>query len=196
MANKKKKNAVQELLGLKAFSQYSLSTSRGELLMYLVAPTNISVLSHATIELKVRHLMLALSSIPDIEIACTDSSECFDDNKAYLIDRAEAEHNPLVNRILRKDIQFLDTIQVEMATARQFLFIVRTKSRKQEQVFNLANSVEKEITEQGFEVHRMSKEEIKRFLALYFDASYSGEQMPDVDGAQYFNLKGGDTDEP
>jgi len=117
-------------------------------------------------------------------------------NKAYLIDRSEAEHNPLVNRILRKDIQFLDTIQVEMATARQFLFIVRTKSRKQEQMFNLANSVEKEITEQGFEVHRMSKEEIKRFLALYFDASYSGEQMPDVDGAQFFNLKGGDTDEP
>lgn len=196
MASKKKKNVVQELIGLKEFSQYGLSTTRGELLMYLVAPTNISVLSRATIELKVRHLMLVLSSIPDIEIACTDSSECFDDNKAYLIDRAEAEHNPLVNRILRKDIQFLDTIQVEMATARQFLFIARTKSRKQEQVFTLANRVEKEIAEQGFEVHRMSKEEIKRFLALYFDASYSGEQMPDVDGAQYFNLKGGDTDEP
>jgi len=35
----------------------------------------------------------------------------------------------------------------------------------------------------------MNKEEIKRMIALYFDASLFGEQMPDVDGGQYFNLK-------
>ena len=193
--SKKSKNAVQDLVGLKDFSQYGLSTSRGELLMYLVAPTNISVLSHATIELKIRHLMMVLSAIPDIEIACTDSSECFDDNKTYLMDRADCETNPFVNKVLRKDIRFLDGIQVEMATARQFLFVVRSKSKKPDQIFTLANRVEKQISEQGFEIHRMSKEEIKRFLALYFDASYSGEQMPDIDGVQYFNLKGGDADE-
>ena len=193
--SKKSKNAVQDLVGLKDFSQYGLSTSRGELLMYLVAPTNISVLSHATIELKIRHLMMVLSAIPDIEIACTDSSECFDDNKAYLMDRADCETNPFVNKVLRKDIRFLDSIQVEMATARQFLFVVRSKSKKPDQIFTLANRVEKQISEHGFEIHRMSREEIKRFLALYFDASYSGEQMPDIDGAQYFNLKGGDADE-
>ena len=35
----------------------------------------------------------------------------------------------------------------------------------------------------------MSKEDIKRFLALYFDASMNGEQIPDVDGGQYINEK-------
>ena len=35
-------------------------------------------------------------------------------------------------------------------------------------------------------MRRLEKEEIKRFLALYFEASMYGEQMPDVDGAQYF----------
>ena len=49
-----------------------------------------------------------------------------------------------------------------------------------------ANRIEKTISEQGFEVHRLTKEEIKRFLALYFDASMSGELMPDVDGSQFF----------
>ena len=34
----------------------------------------------------------------------------------------------------------------------------------------------------------MSKEDIKRYLAIYFDASYTGDRMPDVDGAQYFEL--------
>lgn len=45
--------------------------------------------------------------------------------------------------------------------------------------------MEKIISEQGFEAHRMSKQEIKRFLALYFEASMYGETMPDYDGEQY-----------
>ena len=53
-------------------------------------------------------------------------------------------------------------------------------------MFDTANRIEKVISEQGFEVRRMKKEDIKRFLALYFDASMNGEQMPDVDGGQFF----------
>ena len=81
---KKKGRSVQDLLGIKTFTKYGLSTNKGELLFYLVSPTNISVLSHTNIEIKIRHLMMVLSALPDIEIVCTDSSECFDDNKAYL----------------------------------------------------------------------------------------------------------------
>ena len=76
---KKKGRSVQELLGIKTFTKYGLATSKGELLFYLVSPTNISVLSHTNIEIKIRHLMMVLSALPDIEIVCTDSSECFDD---------------------------------------------------------------------------------------------------------------------
>lgn len=185
---KKKGSSVQDLMGIQSFTQYGLKTTKGELLFYLVAPTNISVLSHTNIEIKVRHLMMVLSSLPDIEIACTDSSECFDDNKAYLDMRIENEQNPKVKKLLKKDIDFLDQIQVEMATARQFLFIARCKAKKTEQVFQTANRVEKVISEQGFEVRRMKKSDIKRFLALYFDASLNGEQMPDIDGEQFFEV--------
>lgn len=185
MKKRKKGNAVQELIGIKDFTQYGLQTNKGELLFYTVAPTNISVLSHANIEIKVRHLMMVLSAIPDIEINCTDSSECFDDNKAYLYQRMEEERNQKVKALLEKDIRFLDDIQMEMATARQFLFIARCKGMKPEQVFHSANRVEKVITEQGFEVRRMKKEDIKRFLAIYFDTSVNGELMPDVDGEQF-----------
>ena len=185
MKKRKKGNAVQELIGIKDFTQYGLQTNKGELLFYTVAPTNISVLSHANIEIKVRHLMMVLSAIPDIEINCTDSSECFDDNKAYLHRRMEEERNQKVKALVEKDIMFLDDIQMEMATARQFLFIARCKGMKPEQVFHTANRVEKVITEQGFEVRRMKKEDIKRFLAIYFDASVNGELMPDVDGEQF-----------
>ncbi len=183
---RKRGRSVQELMGIKTFTKYGLAVGRGELLFYQVSPTNISVLSHTNIEIKIRHLMTVLSAIPDIEITCTDSSECFDGNKSYLHTRLAEEPNPKVRKIIKKDIEFLDHIQMEMATARQFLFIARLKERKDKQVFDMANRIEKVISEQGFEVRRMKKPDIKRFLALYFEASMNGESMPDFDGEQYF----------
>ena len=187
--NKKSKGvSLQTLLGIKSFTQYGLSTYKGELLFYHVVPTNISVLSSANIEIKIRHLMQVLSAVPNIELVCTDSSECFDDNKEYLKRRLEEENNIKVKKIISSDVEFLDQIQLEMATARQFIFIARFKNLKPAQVFQHANRIEKIISEQGFETHRMSKNEIKRFLALYFESSINGDMLPDVDGEQYFDF--------
>lgn len=189
-ARQKKKNgvSVQELLGIKAFTEYGIQTNRGELLFFKVRPTNISVLSQPSVETKIRQLTLVLSAVPDVEISCTDSAECFDENKAYLIGRAEEEKNEKVRSLIRRDISFLDEIQTEMATARQFLFIARCRNMKAQQVFARANQIQKAISEQGFDVRRMDKGEIKRLLTLYFDASMYGEQMPDSDGEQFFDI--------
>ena len=100
-----KGRSVQELIGIMTFTKYGLMTGRGELLFFRVAPTNISVLSHANIEVKIRRLMMVLSALPDIEIVCTDSSECFDDNKAYLTARLEAEDNGRVKKLIKKELK-------------------------------------------------------------------------------------------
>ncbi len=189
MSKKKRKGrSTQELMGIQNFTRYGLATNRGELLFFLVSPTNISVLSHTNIEIKIRHLMMVLSAIPDIEITCTDSCECFDDNQAYLRGRLQEEGNPLVRQLLEQDREMLDRAQAEMATARQFLFISRCKGMKADQVFQAVNRIEKVISEQGFEVRRMRKSDIKRFLAIYFDASMNGDQLPDTDGGQFFEV--------
>lgn len=192
---RKKGRSVQDLIGIKTFTKYGLQTGKGELLFYTVAPTNISVLSYTNIEIKIRHLMMVLSSIPDIEIACLDSAECFDDNKAYLKRRLTEEKNESVRRLLKQDADMLDELQTEMATARQFLFIARLKGQKEKQIFDAANRIEKIISEQGFEVRRMRKPDIKRLLALYFEASMNGEQMPDIDGEQYYEVDDGESEE-
>ena len=184
-----KKKSVQELLGVKAFTKYGLATDKYELLFYQVSPTNISVLSKDAITTKIRQLMLALSAKPNLEFVCTDASECFDNNKVYLTERVDEELNPLIRSLLAKDHEFLDNIQLEMATARQFAFVIRCRNMKPEQVFAEMNRVEKTISDQGFDVRRMNKEDIKRFLAIYFDASFTGDQMPDVDGAQWFEYQ-------
>lgn len=183
---RKKGRSTQELLGIKGFTQYGLLTGKGELLFFNVVPTNISVLSYANIETKLRHLMMVLSSIPDIELVCLDSSECFDQNMAYLKGRLEEEQNARLCGLLEQDMRFLDQMQVEMATARQFMFVARLKGLKERQTFEAANRVEKTLSEQGFEVRRLKKPDIKRFLAIYFEASMNGEHMPDIDGEQFF----------
>lgn len=184
---KKKKNSVQELIGIDTFSKRGLKTRNGELVFFSISPTNISVLSKENIQTKIWHLMMVLSAQPDIEITCLDSCERFDDNKSFMVDRLADETNPLVKKCLEKDIEYLDNIQIEMSTARQFMFVVRFKREKEEQIFTQINRVEKAIAEQGFEVKRMRKDDIKRFLAIYFGASMQGELIPDIDGKDCFD---------
>lgn len=183
----KKKNSVQELIGIDTFSKRGLKTRNGELVFFSISPTNISVLSKENIQTKIWHLMMVLSAQPDIEITCLDSCERFDDNKSFIVDRLADETNPLVKKCLEKDIDYLENIQIEMSTARQFMFVIRFKREKEEQVFTQVNRVEKAIAEQGFEVKRMSKDDIKRFLAIYFGASMQGELIPDIDEKDCFN---------
>ena len=186
MKNKRKGRSVQQLLGIQTFTKYGLLTDNGELLFYRVAPTNISVLSAANIEIKIRHLQMLLSAIPDLEIICTDSCECFDDNKAYLHRRAMAESNPEVRGLLLKDKEMLTSMQAEMSNARQFVLVKRCKGMKPEQVFVAMNRILKSVSEQGFEAQRMDKADIKRLIAIYFGASMDGDLMPDTDGGQFF----------
>ena len=67
------------------------------------------------------------------------------------------------------------------------MMAVRFRKEKEEQKFNQINRVEKAIAEQGFEVKRMNKDDIKRFLAIYIGASMQGELIPDVDGEDGFD---------
>ena len=187
----KKKNvtAVQTLIGIKGFTEYGLSTAGGELLFFVISPINISVLSSDSVENKVRKLTLVLSAEPDIEIVCVDSAERFDDNKAYLQERINNETNPQIKTLLKKDATFLDEIQAELTTARQFIFIARCKGWKSSKVLSYANTVSKVLSEQGLDVHRMKKTMIKRLIAICFEASLTGENICEYDGEQYVDLK-------
>lgn len=186
---KNNKNSIQGLIGLERFSKYGVKSDKAEIAFFSVEPTNISVLSAANIDVKIHHLMMLLSTIPDLEILALDSCECFDTNKVYVKKRLQMEHNEAVRKLLQADYDFLDEIQVEMSSARQFMFAVRFRREKDEQIFNTLNRVDKAISEYGFAARRMSKSDVKRMLALYFGTSISGEEIPDIEGENEFNLE-------
>ena len=108
MKKKKQKshNSTQQLIGIKQFSRNGLLTGRGELVFFIVGPTNISVLSQSSIATKVRNLQQLLTAQPDIQILCMDDSENFDANKYYLKQRLKDEDNPKVKIYYKRLIVF------------------------------------------------------------------------------------------
>ncbi len=180
---KKTNMSTQALLGVKGFSRNGIQTNgHGEIVFYLVSPTNISVLSRAAVAQKVKHLMTLLSAQPDLEIVCIDARENFDDNKLYLDERINDEPNGKIRELLMKDKTFLDDIQVQMSTAREFLFLVRLRNESDEESFSRLNRIEKCINEQGFNCRRADKDDTKRVIARYFGVKTTDTVIDDHDG--------------
>ena len=182
---KGKRNSVQELLGIRHFTNYGLMTDHGELVFFRVAPTNISVLSTVNIQQKITGLTNLLKIEPDMGIVCTDSCECLDSNREYLRRRALEETNPKVRTLLEQDRDMLTRMQAEMSNAREFYLVKRYTGLKTEMVFTQSNTTMKNISDYGFETERLGKDQIKRILGIYFGATMDGDKLPDVDGGQY-----------
>lgn len=182
----KRRASTRQLIGAKEITDYSLVTyGHGELVYFIVKPTNISVLSQASVGARIYALMTVLKGVAEIEMLCLNSRESFEDNKRFLRSRMEQEGNPVVRKLLEKDLSHLDRIQVQMATAREFLILIRLKEEKESEVFPYLARIEKSLKEQGFSVRRADKEDIKRLLAVYYEQNVTTEKFEDFDGERW-----------
>lgn len=185
----RQKQFTRQLINTKGVTEYSLLTYRGdELVYFLIKPTNISVLSEDSVSARIYALMTVLKGMAELEFLCLNSRENFEDNKQFLKNRLEQENNPAVRRLLENDLTHLDRIQVQMATAREFLVVIRLRSEKESEVFPYLNRIEKTLREQGFSVKRADKEDIKRILAVYFEQNVTTEKFEDFDGERWIVL--------
>ena len=188
-AEKKKdrqRQVTRQLIGTRELTDYSLDTCRGDRLVYfMINPTNISVLSQESISARIYALMTVLKGMAELEFLCLNSRESYEDNKRFLRSRMEMEDNPAVRRLLEQDLIHLDRIQVQMATAREFLVIIRLRNEKESEVFPYLSRIEKTLREQGFIAKRAAKEDIKRLLAVYFEQNVTTESFEDFDGERW-----------
>ena len=182
----KQKASTRQLIGAMAITDYSLVTyQEGELVYFIVKPSNISVLSEASVGARIYALMTVLKGVAEIEMLCLNSRESFEDNKSFLRSRMEQEDNPIVRKLLEKDQTHFDRIQVQMATAREFLIIVRLRGEKESEVLPYLSRIEKSLKEQGFSVKRADSEDIKRILAVYYEQNVTTERFEDFDGERW-----------
>lgn len=185
----RRKKSTQALMGLETFGRFGLCANRSELAFFHVQPTNISVLSAEHIDTKIHQLTQLLSVVPELEIVALDSCERFDENKIHLKNRIAEERNTQVRMLLKADLAHISELQTQHSTARQFLFCIRFRNAKSEQLRQQVSRVYKMIAEYGFAVKRMEKADLKRMLAVYFGCSLQGESLPDTEGENYLEVK-------
>lgn len=192
--SRKKKNAererqsIRQLIGIDGISEYSLLTSHGELVFFSIKPTNISVLSDASVAARIYALMTVLKGQTEVEMLCINSRENFEENKSFLKARTNAENLPAVRKLLELDAVSLDRLQVQMATAREFLIIVRLKREKETDVRSHLMTIEKSLKDQGFTVRLCESEGIKRLLGVYYEQNVTTEKYEDNDGDRWIIL--------
>ena len=181
-----KRLSTRQFIGAKEITDYSLVTyGQGELVYFIVKPTNISVLSESSVGARIYALMTVLKGVAEIEMLCLNSRESFEDNKRFLKSQMEQEENPVIRRLLEQDQTHLARIQVQMATAREFLIMLRLKDEKESDIFPYLSRIEKSLKEQSFSVKRADKEDIKRILAVYYEQNVTTEKFEDFDGERW-----------
>ena len=181
----KQKQSTRELIGIDEITDYSFKTPYGELIYFIIHPTNISVLSEESITARIYALMTVLKGIAEIEMLCLNSKENFDDNKQYLKRRIEMEQNHVIRNLLKQDSINLDRLQVQMATAREFLIIIRLKDEKESNIFSYLSRIEKSLKDQGFAARRADNQDIKRLLGVYYEQNVTTEKYEDYDGERW-----------
>ena len=175
-------------------TEHSVITPQGEeIVLFLLQPTNVSVLSRESLRARVNALMHVLKGFVEVELLCLNSRESFEHNKRYLTGRMEQEESVPIRTLLEQDLRHLDEIQSRTAPAREFMLIIRPRNIGEREMYPYLSRLEKMIREQGFTVRRAGYEDIKRILAVYFSQDVISEGYDDFDGQRWL-LKGNQSD--
>ncbi|MBE5863209.1 MAG: hypothetical protein E7295_10210 [Lachnospiraceae bacterium] len=178
--------STAELIGISEMLDEGYVKDSGErCAVFLVRPSNLSVLSEEGITAREEGFAAALKGLPDLSVTCLDSSEGYAENKRFLRKRMGEERNPAVRRLLEEDLRHLDELQLRMATAREFLITVRPRDKGEGEILASLGRIEKMLEERGMAVRLATREDLKRILAVYFEQNVTAEKLDDVDGERW-----------
>lgn len=184
----KKNKTTKEETNAKNIAENGVETYGGEFLVYfLVQPDNIAVLSESAVASKVKRLAAVMKGFDSLEMACINSRENFESNKHFYQKRMAEEKSQAVRELLERDMKHLDEVQVQTASAREFLFILRFRDYNPEadDVRMGISRMEKLLKDEGFSTRLATKEDIKRLYAVYFVQNITQVYFDDYDGAQF-----------
>lgn len=182
------KKSTREEIGAVNIEPNGVETNKNDFLVYfLVQPDNIAVLSETAVRTKIMALSGVIKGYDCIEFSCINSRENFDSNKNFYKERLEKEHSQKVQELLEKDIAHLDRVQIQTASAREFLFILRFKNYNFESnnVQTGISRMEKLLKDEGFTSRLAAKDDIKRLYAVYYVQNITQIYFDDYDGERF-----------
>ena len=192
MSRKKKRRSkdqsTTELMGIDGITEYSICTKLGDLVFFIIKPTNISVLPDASVSSRIYALLNVVKGQTDVEMLAMNSTESFESNKNYYRSRLESEELPAIRKLLEQDSTHLDRLQVLMASAREFYIMIRLRNEKESEIFPYLARIEKNIKDNGFITRRANEQDIKRMLGVYFEQNVTTERYDNYDGERWVTM--------
>ena len=132
------RQGTRRMINAQAVTPYGLLTYRGgETAFFLLRPTCISVLPEDALAARVGALVTLFKSQPELEILCLNSRESFANNTRYLEARIGEEENPYIADLLEKDKAHLGSVQLQTATAREFVLAVRLEDVREKEKYRI-----------------------------------------------------------
>ena len=177
--------STRQLMGVDSVSDYCIHTQMGDLVFFIIKPTNISVLPESSVAARIYALLNVVKGLAEIEMLALNSKESFELNKDFYRRRMAEEELPAIRKLLEQDSKHLDRIQVLMASAREFYIVIRLKNEKESEVFPYLSRIEQSIKDNGFSARRAEEQDLKRMLGVYFEQNVTTEQYEDYDGDRW-----------
>lgn len=184
----RKRKSTKEEIGAKGIDSAGVETYENNYLVYfLIQPDNVAVLSETSVRTKIMSLASVIKGFDGIEFSCINSRENFDRNKNFYKKRLEEEKSAKVRELLQKDLAHLDRVQIQTASAREFMFIVRFRNYNPESgdIQTGISRMEKLLKDEGFSSRLAAKEDIKRLYAVYFVQNITQVYFDDYDGERF-----------
>ena len=102
--SKRKKNSAQQLMGIEDITDYSIVTRQGELVFFVISPTNLSVLPESGISARINALLNVIRTNDGLELMASDAMQSFEFNKHFYRGRLEKEPLPAPTFTVDPDI--------------------------------------------------------------------------------------------
>ncbi len=186
----KRRQSTRQLMGLEEVTEYSLKTTNGEMVYFIVKPDNLSVLSNEGVRGRVMALSNLLRGTESVRILALNSRESFTRNKDWYAERIDQEELPALRELLQQDSQHLDDIQATTASTREFAFMFQIEKRSGEDALSQIARLEKSLRDQSFRIRRATEQDIKRILAIYYQQDVTTEYFENLDGERWVSENG------
>ncbi len=181
--NRKSKKNTREIMNAKSIKKYGIETYLNNNLVYIIVqPENLKVLSSSIVEQKINKLTIIFKEVEQLEILSLSSRESFEENKKFIKQRLKEEKLEPVRKILQKDLEFFNKIDIQTASAREFLIVLSFKKEKEKEIYLATNRILKLLKDEGFVARKSEKEDIKKMLSVYFVQNLTNVYYEDFNG--------------
>lgn len=177
----KQHRSTRQLMGIQKLLPHGVAVPGGCLVFFLIRPDNLSVLSPEGIRQRVTALSNLFRAEEKVELLALDSRVSFQKNQAYYQARLEEASNPKIRELLQRDMAYLDGIQANSASSREFVLVLRMEEQAALDESGLRQK-EKALGDHGISVRLVEEQDVKRLLASYYLHDADPESLENVDG--------------